>query len=648
RKLYDYALDQAVFLTGSEIGFFHLVSEDQKELILATWSNEVLDKCTGVPEGTHYPVEEAGNWVDCVRLGHPVIYNDYPSSPNRKGLPDGHMELRRFMSVPVFDGDKVRYIFGVGNKAGEYGDYDVIHVQLVASELQKIFRQRRSEEALRQAAVYNRGLIEASLDPLVTIGTDGTITDVNSATEAITGCSRETLIGTDFSVYFTDPAKARAGYRQTFREGTVRDYSLEIRDRQGRVTPVLYNASVFRDEGGDITGVFAAARDVTELRHLETQLRQAQKLEAIGTLAGGVAHDFNNILTAIVGFGSILEMKMAPDDPLLANVKQILGAADRAAALTRSLLAFSRKQTIAMKAVSLNAIVSGIEKMLRRLIREDIELCIHLAEEELTIQGDAGQIEQVLLNLTTNARDAMDSGGVISVSTGLTELDDAFRKAHGYGTPGRYALITFSDSGDGIPEDVRQRIFEPFFSTKEVGKGTGLGLSVCYGIVKHHNGYITCYSEPGQGTTFRIYLPLAREEARCEGEVAEVYAPGGTETLLVAEDDPTVRALTKGILTEFGYTVIEAGDGEEAVARFRERPEEIRLCLFDVVMPKMRGAEACEEIRRIRPGTRVLFMSGYQEDVSLHKGLVAEGVEIIAKPVMPQELLRKVREALNR
>jgi CheY-like chemotaxis protein len=287
-----------------------------------------------------------------------------------------------------------------------------------------------------------------------------------------------------------------------------------------------------------------------------------------------------------------------------------------------------------------------MEKMLHRLIREDIELQLLPTNATQIVLADAGQLEQVLLNLVTNARDAMPQGGTMTVATDRAELDEAFVRAHGFGEPGSYAIITFSDTGEGMEESVRQRIFDPFFTTKEVGKGTGIGLSIVYRIVKQHSGYIICYSEPGCGTTFKIYLPLTSEAVVQEESVISV-PPGGSETILLAEDDHTVRRLIADILTEFGYSVIEVQDGEEAVATFRERQNEIALCLFDVIMPRKKGGEAFRVISEINPTTRVLFMSGYQADQNLQNGLLKRGCTFIGKPVIPRDLLRKVREVLD-
>jgi two-component system NtrC family sensor kinase len=512
-----------------------------------------------------------------------------------------------------------------------------------------ITERKKAEEEQRRAGAYNRSLIEASLDPLVTIGPDGKITDVNSATEQMTGYLRAELIGTDFSDYFTERDMARDGYQQVFREGSVRDYPLGLRHRDGRITPVLYNASLYRDEAGKVGGIFAAARDMTARRKLEEQLRQSQKMEAVGQLAGGIAHDFNNILSAIVGYGSLLQMKMSPSDPLRPNVNHLLESANRASVLTRSLLAFSRKQVLDRRPVNLNDILRNVDKFLRRIIGEDIQLTTLCNTDPLHINADSGQIEQVLMNLAANARDAMARGGTLSLRTEAVAIDEAFRQAHGYGKPGSYALLSVTDTGTGMDETVQSKIFEPFFTTKEPGRGTGLGLSIVYGIIKQHYGYINVYSEPGSGTAFRIYLPLIRSQEETPQPLAEAAPPArGSETILVAEDDAVVGELTRTILQEFGYKAIVAGDGEDAVAKFKENKAAIRLCILDMIMPKMLGKEVSEEIKKIAPAMKILFTSGYTADRMQTEGIAKPGYDYILKPVSPTDLLKKVREMLDR
>ena len=371
-------------------------------------------------------------------------------------------------------------------------------------------------------------------------------------------------------------------------------------------------------------------------------------MEAVGQLAGGVAHDFNNILSAIIGYGSLLQMKMAADDPLKVNVEQILEAADRAAQLTQSLLAFGRKQLITVKRLDLNEIIRKVEDLLRRLIGEDIDLETCLSETPLPVMADSGQMEQVLMNLATNARDAMPSGGLLALGTEKKVLDAEFTKVHGYGKAGEYAVVSVTDTGMGMSEETRRRIFEPFFTTKETGRGTGLGLAIVYGVVKQHGGYIDVYSEQGKGTAFRIYLPLSRSEAKEEKKEETGRDPsGGTETILVAEDDEAIRRLSGSVLKEFGYSVILVEDGEDAVAKFREHMQRIDLVMLDMIMPKKNGREAYGEIKKIKPDIKVLFASGYAADIIQGKGIAEEGLDFIMKPVSPMDLLRKVREILD-
>jgi len=402
------------------------------------------------------------------------------------------------------------------------------------------------------------------------------------------------------------------------------------------------------DSNNNLIGLIHVVRDITDKKKLEDQLRHAQKMEAVGTLTGGISHDFNNILTAIIGYGSILKMKLKDDDPLRGHADQILAAAERAANLTNSLLAFSRKQVINPTPVNINDIVKGVQKLLLRVIGEHIEMKTSLTDEDLPVMADSGQIEQVLINLCTNARDAMPDGGVLSIGTALAMLDDEYIRTYGYGKSGTYALISISDTGTGMDEKTRERIFEPFFTTKETGKGTGLGLSIVYGIIKQHNGYINCYSELGKGTTFKIYLSLTKAKVE-ETELMELITPvGGTETILLAEDDNEVRNLTKTVLEESGYKVIEAIDGEDAINKFMKNKDKIQLLLLDVIMPKISGKEVYHRMKKIRPDIKILFSSGYPADFIHRKEILDEGLNFISKPIPPRDILKRVREVLDK
>ncbi|MSN26809.1 MAG: response regulator [Geobacter sp.] len=411
-----------------------------------------------------------------------------------------------------------------------------------------------------------------------------------------------------------------------------------------------FSVSCFPLHGKDgaVRGVVHYAKDITERKKLEEQLLQSQKMEAVGTLAGGIAHDFNNILMAITGYGSLALMKMTADDPQRKNVEQMLEAANRAAHLTKDLLLFSKKQVCERKVVDLNETVRKIEKFLSRVIGEEVEFKTILQELPVTVQADDHQIGQVLMNLATNARDAMPGGGRFTVTTEQILLDKEFSTAHGYGKPGRYALLTASDTGKGIDTETQKQIFDPFFTTKEVGKGTGLGLAVAYGIIKQHEGYINVYSEPGIGTTFRIYLPLAGRAADgvkedCQGNTAV----RGTETILLAEDNDMVRSMVKDVLTEFGYTVVVATDGESAIRKFNAGNGSIQLLLLDLIMPKKNGKEAFDEINKLQPGIKVIFISGYAPDFVLQQTAPDQEIHLINKPISPNLLLQKVRSVLD-
>src|SRR3989304_4076462 len=396
-----------------------------------------------------------------------------------------------------------------------------------------------------------------------------------------------------------------------------------------------------------LSSVIQKKRAEIEKERLEAQLRHSQKMEALGQLTGGIAHDINNLLTVILGSGHFLHIKLK-DQTLKSHVEQILSTSEKAAYLTKSLLAFSRKQPIDIKIVVINDVITGVEKLLRKLIGEHIKLKVQMPVEDITIKADRGQLEQVFLNLVTNSRDAMPEGGLLSISATVVRLDNDFVRTHSYGTPGDYVLITVSDTGIGMDETTKEKIFEPFFTTKEVGKGTGLGLSIVYGIIAQHNGYIDVYSKPGEGAIFNIYLPIVKQR-RLDKKEKEIYsAPsGGTESLLIAEDDAEVRILLKVVLTEHGYSVIEAVDGNDAVAKFMENRDRIKLLILDVVMPEKNGKDVYEEIQQTSPDIKVLFVSGYAQDVIQRRGLIEEERNYLAKPIFPHELLVKVREILD-
>jgi two-component system, cell cycle sensor histidine kinase and response regulator CckA len=640
---------------------------------------------------------------------------------------------------------------------------------------QDITERKRAEEAVYLASLYNRSLIEAALDPLVTIGPDGSITDVNEATVRVTGRSREELIGTDFATCFTDPEDARQGYQRVFAAGAVTDYPLTIRGADGALTDVLYNASLYRDEKGEVLGIFAAARDVTErkrteealrltqlsvdraadliywlnpdgglvyvsdstcrrhgysreallgmtifdldptmsvgrwgehwreikklgslsfesvhqttdgevfpveiianwvecggqeynfafahdvsrrrraeeaLRESEKQLQQAQKMEAVGQLAGGIAHDFNNLLTVVIGSASLLLADMSPSDSRRKLVSDIKDTGERAANLTRQILAFSRRQVLRPQVLSLSDVVRGIESLLSRTLGEDIDLCFSLADLA-PIEIDPAQMEQVLMNLVVNARDAMPDGGRLTIETANVTLEADYCLGHPWAEPGPYVMLAVSDTGCGMDEATMARVFEPFFTTKELGRGTGLGLSTVYGIVKQSGGNIAVYSRPNHGSTFNIYLPLARQVVRTPGhlDLEPKEARGGTEAIALVEDEAGVRELLAQVLTRAGYRVRAGGSWREIQAALEPDAFVPELLVTDFVLPGgVDGSAVAALLRERYANLPVLFMSGYTQKALVPGGGLDRHTEFLQKPFELGVLLHKVREMLD-
>ena len=383
------------------------------------------------------------------------------------------------------------------------------------------------------------------------------------------------------------------------------------------------------------------------LRQSEERLRQAQKMEAVGRLAGGVAHDFNNLLTVISSYSDLLLEDLGSDDPRRDDVEQIRKAADGAAALTRQLLAFSRQQVLQPKALDLKATVAGTEKLLKRLIGEDIQLATFLAPDLGVVNADPGQIEQIIINLAVNARDAMPAGGRLPIEAANVDMDEEYVRGHAPAGPGRYVMLALSDTGIGMDEPTKARIFEPFFTTKEAGKGTGLGLATVYGIVKQSGGFIWVYSEPGRGTTFKVYLPRIEEPAEPAAAPTATVELRGTETVLVVEDAPSVRMVTRQVLERYGYTVLEASNGATALRLAAKHHGRIHLLLTDVVMPGLSGRQLAQQLAQLRPDLKVLYASGYTDNAILHHGILESGIAYLQKPFTPETLGRSVRQVLD-
>lgn len=420
-----------------------------------------------------------------------------------------------------------------------------------------------------------------------------------------------------------------------------------LRSKDGTYKWILDRGKVLtRTEDGKPMRVIGTQTDITERKHLESQLLQSQKMEAVGTLAGGVAHDFNNLLSAIMGYASLLQMKIDKHDPLYSYASHILTSSEKAANLTQSLLAFSRKQVINLKPIALNDTVEKLHRLLERLIPEDVEFRVNQSDERLIVMADVGQLDQVIMNLVTNARDAMPRGGKLTIRIDRAAANSHFMTTNKNVDLSDHALIEISDTGIGMDKKTIEKIFEPFFTTKELGRGTGLGLSIVYGIIEQHNGYIDVRSQPGEGSVFSVYLPIVWLEPENENDASQIV--GGIETVLIAEDNKELCQLSMKVLRDHGYSVLAATDGLAAVEMFRQHRGEIALIILDVVMPKMNGKEAYEAIRKIDPAVRVIFTSGYTDDIVIERGVENEQYDFLGKPLTPDTLLKKIREVLDR
>jgi PAS domain S-box-containing protein len=517
-------------------------------------------------------------------------------------------------------------------------------VEAVVVNFRDVTQRRRAEDSVREAARQFRAVFDGALDAMVIADDEGRYVEVNAAACGLYGLSRSALLGHwigDYAAPGVDAAQIWSAFR---REGRGKGEMRIIRP-DGRVRELEFAASADFLPGSHL----AVFRDITQRRQLEEQLRQAQKIEAVGRLAGGVAHDFNNLLNVITGYGQMVFRRLA-DGPEREKTKAILQAADRAAALTRQLLAFSRKQVLEPKVLDLNAVVAGMDEMLRRLIGEDIVLNAQLAPELGCTKADPGQIEQVLMNLVVNARDAMPRGGQLTLETANAEMDEAYVRDHLGARPGRYVMLAVCDTGLGMDAETQKHIFEPFFTTKEKGKGTGLGLATVYGIVKQSEGYIWVDSAPGVGTTVRVFLPWVEaepppEEPRRPAVPEEL--PRATETVLLVEDEEMVRRMTREVLEGAGYRVLEASSGFEALRVSAGHAGRLDLIVTDVVMPGMSGRELAERLAPSRPGMKVLYMSGHTDDAIFHHGVTQAGTGFLQKPFTPDALERRVRALLG-
>jgi PAS domain S-box-containing protein len=651
----DYALDEAISLTGSKIGYIYFYHEDRREFVLNTWSKDVMKECTITKPQTCYELNKTGIWGEAVRQGKEIIVNNFQAAhPLKKGYPEGHAKLYKYMTVPVFSGYKIVAVVGVANKAADYNDTDVLQLTLLMDSVWKVVEQNKAVELHRALSSRHEALLSAIPDIIMEVDINKIYTWTNQAGIEFFG---EDVIGKNAAFYFEGEQETYQTVQPLFNgnENIVYVESWQRR-KDGQKRLLAWWCRVLKDERGNVTGALSSARDITgqkmaekEKEKLQEQLNQAQKMEAIGQLAGGVAHDFNNMLNIILGYSQIALMKIESSGPLYTNIQEVMNAARRSADLVRQLLAFARKQTIAPKALELNDAVAGMLNMLRKLIGEDIDLLWMPAANLWRVKMDPVQVDQLLANLVVNSRDSISGVGKITIETGKAEFDDAYCVMHTGFVAGKYVLLAVSDNGCGMDKETCEKIFEPFFTTKKFGEGTGMGLATVYGIVKQNNGFVNVYSEPGKGTTFKIYLPRhGEEEAAIDEPSAHAEPLTGMETVLLVEDNEALLKMGAMMLEELGYAVLIAGSPNEAIKLVEQYADDIHLVLTDVVMPDMSGRDLQKRLSTLRPDIKYLFMSGYTANVIAHRGILDEGVHFLQKPFLMNDLAARVREALEK
>jgi PAS domain S-box-containing protein len=608
--------------------------------------------------------EDGVEGYEVARAAHPALIISDVVMPRADGIElcrtlrsDPEFKATPIMLVSALRNDEANVIEGFRAGADEYIGAPYEPMRLVA-QVSRLLERARAERALRESEERYRSLALAASQVVWTADAAGEVTADLPEWREITGQSADEVKGRGRldALHPEDRGRVAEEWGRAVVTKSPYEVTFRVRARDGNYRYFSERAVPIQDERGEVREWVGASSDITErmeaeqaLRRSEESLRQSQKMEAVGQLAGGVAHDFNNLLTAISGYADLSLFRLREADPISRNIKEIRNAAERASSLTRQLLAFSRQQVLQPKILDLNAVVSEMGKMMQRILGEHIQLTIRLGQPLGHVKADPGQIEQVLMNLLVNARDAMPRGGTITIDTQNYSIDTLYASQNVDVRPGHYVVLSVSDNGSGMTEEVRQRIFEPFFTTKEVGKGTGLGLSTVYGIVKQSGGFIWVYSELGKGTIFKIYLPQVDDLVSSEKKEAGIddETLQGTETVLLVEDEPMVRALTRDILEMCGYHVLEAGDGGEAVSLCEGYEGEIELLLTDVVMPGMSGKELAKALTPLRPRMKVIYMSGYTDDAVSPHEVLDGGAAFLQKPFTPAALLRRLRETLD-
>jgi len=529
-----------------------------------------------------------------------------------------------------------------------------VAVPIVRTMAHDVTEQSQAENALQENQARLAGIVNSAMDAIISVDSEQKIVLFNAAAERIFRCPATDAIGQSIDRFI--PQRFREQHTKHIRNFGETGLTLRSMHSFAELTALRADSEQFPIEASisqiEVAGqkLFTVIlRDITERKQLEEQFRQSQKMEAIGRLAGGVAHDFNNMLTAIIGYSQLVQAQLDDSSPLRHDIEEIEKAGNRAAGLTAQLLAFSRKQVLQPKVLDLNEVMSDVDKMLRRLIGEDIDLVTIGMPDLGRVKADPGQVEQILLNLALNSRDAMPRGGKLIIETANIELDEIYASSHADVVPGRYVMLAVSDTGHGLDAETQSHIFEPFFTTKPQGKGTGLGLSTVFGIVRQSGGHVWVYSEPGHGAAFKVYFPRVDEPAdAAAAPIKSVESLYGSENILVVEDDEAVRDVSRLALEKYGYTVLEAERGTQALEAFGPLATAIDLVVTDVIMAGMSGPGLVLRLQKLHPDVKVLYVSGYTEEATIHHGVLTEGIAFLQKPFTPDGLVRKVRQLLDK
>jgi PAS domain S-box-containing protein len=648
----DYALDEAIQLTESRLGYIYFYNEKKQEFTLNTWSKGVMDVCAVTEPQTVYQLENTGIWGEAVRQRKAILINDFQAPhPLKKGFPDGHASLNKFLTVPVFSRKKIVAVVGVANKETDYDQPDVLQLRLLMDGVWKETDRILRENTLRQEKEWSQKIIDNAPNIILGLRENSKIAVFNKFAERLTGYTAQEVVGKEWISLFI-PQENQETLYQTWNQivdNQLVDHQFEseIVTKSGEMRLIKWHNAVLT-ENNAFWMILSVGEDITEQKALAAQFQQAQKMESVGRLAGGVAHDYNNMLSIIIGYTQLAMGKVSTADPLHADLKEIDKAAQRSAEITRKLLGFARKQTVSPKVLDLNTAVEGMLKMLRRLLREDITLSWHPGTGVWQVKIDPSQVDQVLMNLCVNARDAIDGTGEISIETGNRVFDQDYCADHNGFVPGEFVMLAISDNGCGMDKKTLDHIFEPFFTTKQVGQGSGLGLAMVYGIVKQNKGFINVYSEPGRGTTLKLYFARDRTGI-VEKTVADIPHPdaGRGETILVVEDESALLKLATRLLETLGYTVLSASHPDNALRLAKKHPGKIHLLLTDVVMPDMNGRELADRLLALYPDLKLVFMSGYTANVIAHQGVLDKGMHFIQKPLSIHALAATVRQALD-